>query len=180
MKKIISFLTMAVIAISASVCVFAASSPSGEPKPDKFNVVGNVNFSASVAVLDGKTEAKIDKNGNFRIDGFEAGEHTLVVKKNSDELGKVKFTISKGAETKYILLEDGSYNITVAANVNTIRIDFKIDGGKIVISKVVPAGNDSPQSPGTRDVLVPVCATVLFVSFIAMISCVYFKKKYSL
>ncbi len=180
MKKIISFLTMAVIAISASVCVFAVSSPSGEAKPDKFNVVGNVNFSASVAVLDDKAESKIDKNGNFRIDGFEAGEHVLVVKKDSTELGKVKFTLSRGTETKYVLLDDGSYNITVAANVNTIRIDFRIDGDKIVINKVVPAGNDSPQSPGTADIAVPVCVATFFISIIGMIFCVYFKKKYTL
>ncbi len=179
MKKIISFFTMALIAISASMCVFAASSPSGEQKPDKFNVVGNVNFSASVAVLDDKLESKIDKNGNFRIDGFEAGTHILAVKNDSVELGKVKFTLSRGKETKYVLLEDGSYDITVAANINTIRIDFRIDGDKIVISNVTPAGNDSPQSPDTGDFTASACVALLVISFVGIVSSVYFRKKYS-
>lgn len=180
MKKIIAFLTMAFITISASMCVFAASSPSGESKPDEFNVIGNVEFSATVAVIDDDLESKIDKNGNFRIEGIETGTHVLVIKNDSVEVGKVTFSVAKGKETKYVLLEDGSYDITVAANISTIRIDFKIDGGKIVISELAPAGNDSPQSPETGDVATSACVMLLVISFVGIVSSAYFRKKYAL
>ena len=184
MKKIVSLLAAFLIAISGSICAFAASSPGGEVKPDQFNVVGTVTKGeeklADIVIKIGNKNATTDKKGAYRIEGIEAGKHTAILTNGETELGTVSFNIAKGTETKYEKLNDNSYNITVAANIATILIDFNVnENGTIEITKVAPAGNDSPVSPPLGDIMSTIATLILLVSFAGIMVSVFFKKKYS-
>lgn len=186
MKKIISFFTMALVAISASLCVFAADSPSGEVKPDQFNIVGTITkdgsaYSSVNVKLDDADNVTTDSKGSFRIENIKSGDHVIAITKDSKEIGTINFTIAKGNNTKFDKLDDGSYNISVAANISTLAIDFAIDNnGNVTITKVSAAGNDSPQSPGTGDVFSVVCMTLLLISCGGVLTAAYYRKRYSL
>ncbi len=180
MKKLISILTMAIIAISSSICVLAASSPSGEVKPDKFNIIGNAGQSVSIIVLDQGEDVKVDSNGAFRLDSVTAGEHIITFKSESKELGNVKINVNKGTETKFTSISEGNYDISVAANITTIKINFDIKDDKIVITKVDAAGNDSAQSPETGNMSLNLLTVMLLVSFVGIVSCIFVKKRHSL
>ena len=183
MKKIVSLLAAFLIAISGSVCAFAAQSPGGEVKPDQFNVVGTVTKGeeklADIVVEIGDKTATTSTKGAYRIEGIEVGSHTVSFKKAESELGNVAFAIAKGTETKYEKLADGSYNITVASNVATITIDFNIKAdGTVEITKVTPAGNDSPVGPPLGDVVPTIAMLLLVISAAGIMFSLFFKKKY--
>ena len=122
MKKIVSLLAAFLIAISGSVCAFAANSPGGEVKPDQFNVVGTVTKGdeklADIVVEIGDKTATTDKKGAYRIEGVEVGSHAVIFKKSGSELGKVSFKITKGTETKEIPY---SGNTGIIENVAAVR-----------------------------------------------------------
>lgn len=184
MKKIVSLLAAFLIAISGSVCAFAASSPGGEVKPDQFNIVGTVTQegkkAADIIVEIGDKKDTTSDKGACRIEGIEVGSHIISFKKANDELGTVSFKIAKGKTTKYEKLADGSYDIIVASNVATINIDFNIkDDGTVEITKVVPAGNDSPVGPPMGDVFTNIAMLVLALSFIGILVSIFFKRKYT-
>ena len=184
MKKLISLLVAILIAISGSVCAFAAQSPGGETKPDQFNVVGTVTQGdeklTEVTIEIGDKKVTVDDKGNYRIEGLEAGTYTATFKKGDNVLGTVTFEISKGTATKYEKLPDGSYKITVAENVFTIDIDFNVkDDGAVEIIGVTNAGNDSPVGPPMGDMMTNIAMLVLVLSLGGIAVSVFFKKKYS-
>ncbi len=184
MKKIVSLLAAFLIAISGSVCVFAAQSPGGVIKPDQFNIVGTVTQkgekAADIIVEIGNKKDTTSDKGAYRIEGIEAGSHTVSFKKANDELGTVSFKIAKGKTTKYVKLADGSYDITVASNVATINIDFDIkEDGTAEITKVTPAGNGSPIGPPMGDMFTNIAMLVFALSLTGILVSVFFKKKYS-
>lgn len=184
MKKIVSLLAALLIAISGSVCAFAAQSPGGEIKPDQFNVVGTVtindNKTHNITVTIGDKSATTDKKGAYRIESIEVGTHTVTFTEGENELGKVSFEIKKGSDTKFEKLPNGTYEITVASNVATINIDFKInEDGSVEITKVSPAGNDSPVSPPLGDMSATVAMFALIISFAGIMISAFFRKRYS-
>ena len=184
MKKIVSLLAAFLIAISGSVCAFAAQSPGGTPKPDQFNIVGTVTEGkeklADVIVEIGNKKDTTSEEGTYRIEAVETGSHTVVFKKAEQEVGSVSFKIAKGNETKYEKLADGSYDITVASNVATINIDFNIkEDGTVEITKVTPAGNDSQVGPPMGDITTNILMLVLVISLGGIMVSAFFKKKFS-
>lgn len=184
MKKIISFLAVAIIAFSASFSVFAASSPGGGVKPDQFDIVGTLTkddakYPSVVVSLDGVKKDTTSDKGEFRIDDIKPGDHVITFTVDSVEIGKLSFTLTKGTDTGFKLLSDGSYNITVAANVTAIAVNFDIDDGKVVITKLV-AGNGSSGSPGTADVATTACAVIFVISLAGVAFSAYCRKKYSM
>lgn len=184
MKKLISLLVAVLIAISGSVCVFAAQSPGGEAKPDQFNVVGTVTQNdkaiTGITIEIGDKKDDVDGKGNYRIEGVEAGTHTVTFKKGDEVLGTVTFKIAKGDATEYKKLPDESYDITVASNVLTIDIDFNIKkDGAVAIIGVINAGNDSPVGPPMGDMMTNIAMLVLVLSLGGIAVSVFFKKKYS-
>lgn len=184
MKRLVSLLATFLIAISGSISAFAISSPGGEIKPDQFNIVGTVTKGeekfSDVIVTIGDKNATTNKNGSYRIEALESGDHTIYFKTDDKVLGSLRIKIEKGKTTGYEKLADGSYLITVASNIITLNIDFSInDDGVIKIIKVSPAGNDSPTSPPSGDMMPTISVLALIISFTGIVICSFFKKRYS-
>lgn len=171
MKKFLAILFSAVLLISMSVCAFAVSSPTGDEKEDKYNISGNITIngktSSGISITVDGISVVVDSKGKYTLKDVTEGKHTLNILKDGKAIGTVVFNIiSDGTKTYFVLLKDGTYSIYVKESITNLNINFNFDDktNKVVISDVKPAGNDSPNSPQTNDILNEVILYILIFS----------------
>lgn len=171
MKKILASLFSVILLISISICAFAVSSPTGDEKENKYNISGivtiNEKTSSGININVENISATVDSKGKYTLKDITEGKHTLNFLKDGKALGTVVINIiSDKSKTYSVLLDDGSYNIYVKESITNININFNFDEktNKIIIKDVKPAGNDSPDSPQTNDILNEI---ILYVSILS-------------
>lgn len=125
----------------------------------KFTVKGTVTLNgdpfegAAIELRSTLKNSVTDKDGKFTFSDVETGKHSLTVLKDGQAVGYVEFEIQSGDETAFILLEDGSYLVTVPADTESVEFEFNItDDGKVEIKTVSVSekqpGGDPPQTGG--------------------------------
>ena len=96
---------------------------------------------------------RTDKNGNFVFTDVELGEHSLTALSGDKVIGYLSFTLQKDNKTDVVLLEDGTYTVSVAENGAGVELHLTLNEEKGTLTptdaKTVEQG--SPDSPQTGD-----------------------------
>lgn len=130
-----------------------------------------------------------DKDGKFTFINVESGKHSMTVLKDDRVMGYIEFEIQLGNETSFILLEDGSYLVTIPDDIESVEFDFNLtDDGKIEIKNILTStkqlGGDStqhkdiPQTGDTYDIHLWI--TLLFLSGMGFASTTIYRKNHPL
>lgn len=185
MKKLAILLFSVIVAMVASVTVFAAPSPGGTVIDDKYDLVGKVTMNdkaySDVAVsLDGSADKVTDKDGVVKFEDIAVGTHKIAFSKDSKALDEITINVIKGEETKAVKTADDVYDVYVKSGVSTVYVNFKfISESDAILGGINSVGSDSPFSPPTGDIAVNAICIALLVAFSGIVLSGYFKKRHN-
>ena len=96
---------------------------------------------------------KTDKNGNFVFTDVAPGEHSLTALNDDKVIGYLSFTLQKDNKTDVVLLEDGTYTVSVAENGAGVELHLVLneEKGTLAPIDVKNVQKGSPDAPQTGD-----------------------------
>ena len=96
---------------------------------------------------------KTDKNGNFVFADVEPGKHSLTALKDEKVIGYLSFTLQKDNKTNVVLLEDGTYTVSVDQNGAGVELHLVLneEAGTLAPTEIGTIEKADPNSPQTGD-----------------------------
>ena len=96
---------------------------------------------------------KTDKNGNFVFTDVEPGEHSLTALKDGKVIGYLSFELKKDSKTDVVLLEDGTYTVSVDQNGAGVELHLVLneEKGTFAPTEIGTIEKAEPNSPQTGD-----------------------------
>ena len=117
---------------------------------------------------------KTDSSGNLVFTDVEPGKHSLTVLKDEKVIGYLSFTLQKDNKTDVVLLEDGTYTVSVAENGAGVELHLVLneEAGTLAPTEIGTIEKADPNSPQPRDntnlswwwlllILIAICIVVL-------------------
>ena len=94
---------------------------------------------------------KTDKNGNFVFTDVEPGKHSLTALRDGKVIGYLSFELKKDNKADVVLLEDGTYTVSVAENGAGVELHLVLNEEKgtlapTEIGTIEKADQNSPQT----------------------------------
>ena len=96
---------------------------------------------------------KTDKNGIFVFNDVEPGKHSLTALINGKVVGYLSFTLQKDHKTDVVLMEDGTYTVSVSENGAGVELHLALntEKGTLVPIDVKTVQKAAPNTPHTGD-----------------------------
>ena len=94
---------------------------------------------------------KTDSSGNFAFTDVEPGKHSLTALKDEKVIGYLSFTLQKDNKTDVVLLEDGTYTVSVAENSAGVELHLVLNEEKGTLAPTEAATVQKPSTPQTGD-----------------------------
>lgn len=96
---------------------------------------------------------KTDKNGNFVFTDVEPGKHSLTALKDEKVIGYLSFELKKNNKADVVLLEDGTYTVSVAENGAGVELHLVLNEeiGTLAPTEIGTIEKAEPNSPQTGD-----------------------------
>ena len=94
---------------------------------------------------------KTDSSGNFVFTDVEPGKHSLTALKDEKVIGYLSFTLQKDNKTDVVLLEDGTYTVSVAENSAGVELHLVLNEEKGTLAPTEAATVQKPSTPQTGD-----------------------------
>ena len=95
--------------------------------------------------------AKTDKNGNFIFADVEPGTHSLTALKDKKVIGYLSFTLQKDNKTDVVLLEDGSYTVSIDQNGAGVELHLVLNEEAGTLAPTEAVTVQKPSTPQTGD-----------------------------
>ena len=94
---------------------------------------------------------KTDSSGNFVFTDVEPGEHSLTALSDGKVIGYLSFELKKDSKTDVVLLDDGTYTVSVAENGAGVELHLVLNEEKgtlapTEIGTIEKAESNSPQT----------------------------------
>ena len=129
---------------------------SAAPK-DTYTVKGKVTLNGKpLAEVDLELRStlkttKTDKNGNFIFTDVEPGKHSLTALDDGKVIGYLSFELKKDSKSDVVLLEDGTYTVSVAENSAGVELHLVLNEEKGTLAPTEAATVQKPSTPQTGD-----------------------------
>ena len=96
---------------------------------------------------------KTDSSGNFVFTDVEPGEHSLTALSDGKVIGYLSFTLQKDNKTDVVLLEDGTYTVSVDQNGAGVELHLVLneEKGTLAPTEIGTIEKADPNSPQTGD-----------------------------
>lgn len=96
---------------------------------------------------------KTGKNGNFVFADVEAGKHSLTALRDGKVIGYLSFELKKDNKADVVLLEDGSYTVSVDKNGAGVELHLVLneERGTLAPTEIGTIEKADPNSPQTGD-----------------------------
>ena len=96
---------------------------------------------------------KTDKNGNFVFTDVDPGQHSLTALRGGKVIGYLSFELKKDNKTDVVLLEDGTYTVSVAENGAGVELHLVLneEKGTLAPTEIGTIEKADPNSPQTGD-----------------------------
>ena len=96
---------------------------------------------------------KTDSSGNFVFTDVEPGQHSLTALKDEKVIGYLSFELKKDNKTDVILLDDGTYTVSVAENSAGVELHLVLNEEKSTLAptKIGTIEKADPNAPQTGD-----------------------------
>ena len=96
---------------------------------------------------------KTDKNGNFVFTDVEPGEHSLTALKDGKVIGYLSFELKKDSKSDVVLLDDGTYTVSVDQNGAGVELHLVLneEKGTLAPTEIGTIEKADPNSPQTGD-----------------------------
>ena len=101
---------------------------------------------------------KTDKNGSFVFTDVEPGQHSLTALSGGKVIGYLSFTLQKDSKSDVVLLDDGTYTVSVDQNGAGVELHLVLNEEKGTlaptdIKTVQKADANSPQTGDNRNLI---------------------------
>ena len=94
---------------------------------------------------------KTDSSGGFVFTEVEPGKHSLTALSDGKVIGYLSFTLQKDNQTDVVLLEDGTYTVSVAEDSAGVELHLELDEEKGTLAPTNVITVSKPSSPQTGD-----------------------------
>ena len=96
---------------------------------------------------------KTDKNGNFVFTDVEPGKHSLTARRDGQGIGYLSFELKKDSKTDVVLLEDGTYTVSVDKNGAGVELHLVLneEAGTLAPTEIGTIEKADPNPPQTGD-----------------------------
>ena len=96
---------------------------------------------------------KTDSSGNFVFTDVEPGQHSLTALRNGKVIGYLSFELKKDNKTDVVLLDDGTYTVSVAENGAGVELHLVLneEKGTLAPTEIGTIEKADPNSPQTGD-----------------------------
>ena len=96
---------------------------------------------------------KTDKNGNFVFADVEPGKHSLTALSDGKAIGYLSFELKKDNKADVVLLEDGTYTVSVDQNGAGVELHLVLneEKGTLAPTEISTIKKAEPNSPQTGD-----------------------------
>ena len=96
---------------------------------------------------------KTDKNGDFVFTEVEPGEHSLTALKDGKVIGYLSFELKKDSKSDVVLLDDGTYTVSVDQNGAGVELHLVLneEKGTLAPTEIGTIEKADPNSPQTGD-----------------------------
>ena len=92
-----------------------------------------------------------DSSGNFVFTDVEPGQHSLTALRNGKVIGYLSFELKKDNKTDVVLLEDGTYTVSVAENGAGVELHLTLNEEKGTLAPTEAVTVQKPSTPQTGD-----------------------------
>ena len=154
------YLDLASVYTDTVITVTTADEPAAQA--NAYTVKGKVTLNGQpLAEVDLELRSslkttKTDKNGKFIFTDVEPGKHSLTALMDSKVIGYLSFALETDSKTDVVLLEDGSYTVSVDQNNAGVELHLVLNEEKGTLAPtnantVQKTESDAPQDgDGTR------------------------------
>ena len=96
---------------------------------------------------------KTDSSGNFVFADVEPGQHSLTALRNGKVIGYLSFELKKDSKPDVVLLDDGTYTVSVAENGAGVELHLVLneEKGTLAPTEIGTIEKADPNSPQTGD-----------------------------
>lgn len=96
---------------------------------------------------------KTDSSGNFVFTDVEPGKHSLTALRNGKIIGYLSFELKKDSKTDVVLLDDGTYTVSVAENGAGVELHLVLneEKGTLAPTEIGTVEKADPNAPQTGD-----------------------------
>lgn len=96
---------------------------------------------------------KTDSSGNFAFTDVEPGKHSLTALKDGKVIGYLSFELKKDSKADVVLLEDGTYTVSVDQNGAGVELHLVLNEkkGTLAPTEIGTIEKADPNSPQTGD-----------------------------
>ena len=96
---------------------------------------------------------KTDSSGKFVFTDVEPGKHSLTALRNGKVIGYLSFELKKDSKTDVVLLDDGTYTVSVAENGAGVELHLVLneEKGTLAPTEIGTIEKADPNSPQTGD-----------------------------
>ena len=94
---------------------------------------------------------KTDSSGNFVFTDVEPGKHSLTALKDEKVIGYLSFTLQKDNKTDVVLLENGTYAVSVDQNGAGVELQLVLNEEAGTLAPTEAATIQKPFNPQTGD-----------------------------
>ena len=94
---------------------------------------------------------KTDSSGNFVFTDVEPGKHSLTALKDEKVIGYLSFTLQKDNKTDVVLLEDGTYTVSVDKNGAGVELHLVLNEERGTLAPTEAVTVQKPSTPQTGD-----------------------------
>ena len=96
---------------------------------------------------------KTDSSGKFVFTDVEPGEHSLTALSNGKVIGYLSFELKKDSKTDVVLLDDGTYTVSVAENGAGVELHLVLneEKGTLAPTEIGTIEKAGPNAPQTGD-----------------------------
>ena len=129
------------------------------PSQDTFTVKGRVTLNgqplANVELVLSATQqtTRTDENGYFVFEGVEPGNHSMTAYNGGKVVGYLPFDMKTDNKTDVVVLEDGSYTVTVDKNGAGVELNLVLNEtlGTMAPTEIGSIEKPNPDVPETGD-----------------------------
>ena len=94
---------------------------------------------------------KTDKNGNFAFTDVEPGKHSLTALSDGKVIGYLSFELKKDNKADVVLLEDGTYTVSVDKNGAGVELHLVLNEERGTLAPTEAVTVQKPSTPQTGD-----------------------------
>ena len=96
---------------------------------------------------------RTDEDGNFVFSDVEPGKHSLTALQDGQVVGYLSFALEKEKQTDVVLLEDGTYTVSVDQNGAGVELHLVLneEKGTLAPTDVTTVQKGDPDTPPTGD-----------------------------